>query len=172
MDKNIFFIGFMGSGKSTVAKALAKRLERKFVDTDKIIAMQCKKSVRAIFAEFGEDFFRTKERELAKDLKAANSLVIATGGGFYKALQKDENFIIIYLKSSFDFIFQRLILKGLESRPLFQDPKQARLLYDSRLKDYENLANFTINVERKSARNIVNEALNLLEIGDQKGVEI
>lgn len=162
MDKNIIFIGFMGCGKSTVGRALAKRLGREFMDTDKVIAKQLKKSVRGIFAEFGEEFFRQKERELAANLSLANNAVIATGGGFYAALQKSENFIIIYLKASFDFLSQRLILKGTKTRPLMQNPKKARLLYKERLPKYENLATFTINVERKSTKKIVDEIVEIL----------
>lgn len=163
MSKNVIFIGFMGCGKSTIAKALAKALGAEFIDTDKLIKQRVGKDISEIFAEFGEDFFRNEERKIASEILQLQGVVIATGGGFYKALQKDKNSVIIYLKANFEFLQQRLEKKGFEKRPLFQNAKKARALYNERLAEYEKKADIIINVEHKSVRKIVDELIKDLQ---------
>lgn len=157
MSKNVIFIGFMGSGKSTLGKALAKTLGAEFIDTDKLIKKRLGKEISTIFAEFGEAFFREQEKNLAKELLQLNGAVIATGGGFYKALQKNKNSVIIYLKASFEFLEQRLSKKGLGKRPLFANSAKARALYNERLAGYEKIADIIINIEHKSVKKLVDE---------------
>ncbi len=81
IDRNIVLVGFMGSGKSSLGRALAERLGRRFVDTDEVIARRAGMSVEEIFARRGERFFREFEADLAKELSMDEKLVIATGGG-------------------------------------------------------------------------------------------
>ncbi len=81
IDRNIVLVGFMGSGKSSVGRALAERLGRRFVDTDELIAQRVGMSVDEIFAKRGERFFREFEADLARELSMDEKLVIATGGG-------------------------------------------------------------------------------------------
>lgn len=157
MRKNIIFIGFMGCGKSTIAKALAKRLNTEFIDTDKVIQKKLGKKITSIFAEFGEEFFRNEEKKLAEELSQLKGQIIATGGGFYKALRKDKKSVIIYLKASFDFLEQRLGKKGLEKRPLFADKAKARTLFKQRREEYKKKADIIINIERKGVKRIVEE---------------
>lgn len=159
MSKNVIFIGFMGCGKSTIAKALAKALGADFIDTDKLIKQRVGKDISTIFAEFGEDFFRNEEKKIASEILELQGVVIATGGGFCRALQKDKNSVIIYLKANFDFLQQRLEKKGVEKRPLFQNTQKARALYNERLSEYEKKADIIINVEHKSVRKIVDELI-------------
>lgn len=159
MRKNIIFIGFMGCGKSTIAKALAKKLNAEFIDTDKVIKKRLGKDIKSVFAEFGEEFFREEERKLAEEFLDLKGCVIATGGGFYKALRKDKNSMIIYLQASFRFLEKRLGKKGLEKRPLFADREKAKLLFKERLDKYKKKANLTINIEHKSVKKIVDEIL-------------
>ncbi len=127
------------------------------MDTDSEIKKRNGKGIKAIFAEFGEDFFRQQERNLASELKGLKGYVIATGGGFHKALQKSENSVIIYLKASFEFLCERLGKKGLKKRPLFADAQKARALYEVRLAEYEKIANLVVNVEGKSPKELVDE---------------
>ena len=157
MKKNkIILIGFMGCGKSTIAKALAKRLDYKLIDTDALIEQRLGLSVKEIFAQRGEAFFRAQEKALASELKELKNAVIATGGGFYEALSADESALVVYLKASFNYIRARLNKAGLEKRPLFKDEKAARELYKSRLKGYESKANLIVLVEHKSVLELIN----------------
>jgi shikimate kinase/3-dehydroquinate synthase len=79
--QNIVITGFMGTGKSTVGRLLAKQLERRYVDMDALLAERFGKPVAVVFAEEGEEAFRTAEAELCKELAAEQRLVISTGGG-------------------------------------------------------------------------------------------
>lgn len=159
MSKNVIFIGFMGCGKSTVAQALAKQMKAHFIDTDELIKQRLGKEISEIFAEFGEDFFRNEEKNIADEISKLNGYVIATGGGFYKALQRDKNSVIIYLKASFEFLRQRLDEKALKERPLFANTEKARALFDERLSEYEKKADIIINVEQKSVEKLVDELI-------------
>lgn len=78
---NIILTGFMGIGKSTVGKILAKQLGYRFVDTDRLIESRAGRSVAAIFETLGEPAFRQMETEVAHELSGQQGLVIATGGG-------------------------------------------------------------------------------------------
>ncbi|MCX6996283.1 MAG: shikimate kinase, partial [Kiritimatiellaeota bacterium] len=80
-DGNIALLGFMGTGKSTVACLLARRLGRELVDMDRVIEQRAGKSISALFAQEGEPHFRRLERALVQELAARRNLVIACGGG-------------------------------------------------------------------------------------------
>ncbi|MBP7688779.1 MAG: shikimate kinase, partial [Thermoflexales bacterium] len=80
MELNLILTGFMGTGKTTVGRAIAERLKRPFVDTDAWIEERAGKSVAAIFAEDGEDRFRAWEAEACAAFSEPQGLIIATGG--------------------------------------------------------------------------------------------
>jgi shikimate kinase/3-dehydroquinate synthase len=80
-QQNIVITGFMGTGKTTVGRLLAQRLQRRFVDMDVLLAEHFGKSIAAVFAEEGEEAFRSAEAELCRKLAAEQGLVIGTGGG-------------------------------------------------------------------------------------------
>ena len=80
-DRNIALLGFMGTGKSTVARLLARQLGRKLVDMDRVIERRAGKSIADIFAQDGKPHFRWLERALVQELAARRQLVIACGGG-------------------------------------------------------------------------------------------
>lgn len=79
--RNIALIGFMGSGKTTVGQAVARRLGFQFVDTDQLIEQRARMSIPEIFEKKGEPAFRELEREVVEDLADLSRTVIATGGG-------------------------------------------------------------------------------------------
>ena len=81
MQQNIVITGFMGTGKTTVGRLLARRLDRRYVDMDVLLAERFGKPIAAVFAEEGEEAFRTAEAELCLELAAERQLVISTGGG-------------------------------------------------------------------------------------------
>lgn len=120
----------MGCGKSAVGRALAKFLEVEFIDSDKFIEQRAGLSVSEIFARFGEDDFRSRERNFLENLKENPSpVVISTGGGmpcFADNLELMKNGVIIYLELSIDELFERLKSRQ-EKRPLLQNLKEAEL---------------------------------------------
>lgn len=81
MHRNIVLVGFMGTGKTSVGQALARRLGMEFLDMDSAIERRENKPVARIFSEHGEPFFRALERRLTEELSGRSGLVIATGGG-------------------------------------------------------------------------------------------
>ena len=79
--RNIILMGFMGTGKTTVGKLLARKLDMEFVDMDRVIEKREARDISSIFAEAGEPFFRSLERALVQELSTRQGLVIAAGGG-------------------------------------------------------------------------------------------
>lgn len=120
MRKNIVIIGFMGTGKTTVGRRLARRLKRKFIDTDLEIEKITGKSITQIFARDGATRFRSEEALLVKKLALRERLVISTGGGLVlnpeniRLLQ--ENGIIVALTASPEVIYDRV--RRNKNRPL------------------------------------------------------
>jgi len=78
---NIMLVGFMGTGKTTVGRIVAEKLNKSFVDMDEVIEQQAGKAISRIFADDGESHFRSLERQLVQELAAQENLVVAAGGG-------------------------------------------------------------------------------------------
>jgi shikimate kinase len=138
---NIVLVGFMGTGKTSVGKALAKRLRMVFVDMDNVIEQRVGMTVTQIFEEKGEREFRALERQLVHELSAKSGLVVATGGGI--VLNPDNisdfsrNGLVVCLSARPETILARLSADS--SRPLLTDcDKKNRIvtLLDSRKKLY------------------------------------
>lgn len=122
--RNIIFVGFMGTGKSLVARRLAKRLGRRFVDTDVCIEHEADMPIAQIFATEGEVAFRQRERQAIARACQEKEMVIATGGG---AIVDRENAKtmkasgpVICLTARPEVILQRV--QGDTTRPLLQEP--------------------------------------------------
>ncbi len=166
--KNIVLIGFMGVGKGTVARALAKESDLFALDSDDLIESLENRKIKDIFEEYGEEYFRELEKKTALWLqKNVKNSIISTGGGFYKVKNLKKIGTIIYLQSSYEAILQRILShpnakKKLAKRPLFQDKKKALELYNDRIPKYEKCADIVINVEGKTPRHIAQEILKRL----------
>lgn len=122
--RNIFLMGYMGCGKSTVGSELALELKRRFVDLDAVIEERAGKSVNEIFKEEGEDVFRWLEKERLAEIASAEGQIIAVGGG---TPMKPENFgmmkssgITVYLELPVADLIKRL-RSDRENRPLLAD---------------------------------------------------
>ena len=120
MKKNIVLIGFMGVGKSTIGHKLAKRLNYKFVDTDRVIEELTGKTIEQIFRIDGEKRFRSEEKLLVQKIARQTGLVIATGGGLVLDQENmdllKQNGVIIHLTADPEVIMERV--KNKQHRPL------------------------------------------------------
>ena len=137
---HLFLTGFMGCGKTTVGRVLARRLERPFVDLDTEIETRAGLTVRAIFERGGEPLFRRLEQEALTAAVAGEEAVIATGGG---TVTIDKNLeilarsgVTVWLDPPFAVIAARIGAQGKADRPLFETETQALELYRRRLPAY------------------------------------
>jgi shikimate kinase len=159
-DRNIVITGFMGTGKTTVAKKVAERLGRTFIDTDEKIVEQAGKSIPEIFAQDGEAVFRHHERRVCRFYAGQSGYVIATGGGM---LVDDENRrvmlasgLVICLMASKAAIRERLA--GQTDRPLFSGDWEA--LYDRRAEAYAAIPH-QIDTTSRTPDEVVEEVIRL-----------
>ena len=153
----IFFIGMMGSGKTTLAKRLSKLMNKSYVDLDDLIELKEDMSIREIFSSYGEDYFRKIEDIALRSI--GNSEIIACGGGIIinKNNRKflNENGFTIYLKTSLPILAKRL--KGKNRRPLLRNINLHIALggiYHDRRKSYEDTADLIIETDGKSLNRI------------------
>jgi shikimate kinase len=155
----------MGVGKGTVARALVKNSDYFAIDTDDIIESIENKKIKKIFEDNGEAYFRALEAKCAKWCESnITNTIISTGGGFYKQENINDIGTVIYLESSFDGILKRIndapnAKAKLKKRPLLQDLKAAKQLYNQRIIDYKMCADVIVDVENKPLKKIVKEIL-------------
>ena len=145
---NIVLIGFMGCGKSSVGKVLARKLYKKFVDVDSIIEVEQKSSISDIFKNKGEEHFRGLEQKCINELTQNTGQVIATGGGVPIHSTISDKSLIIYIDADFDVIVNRLSARERAKRPLFDDESRARDLFDQRIDTYKEQANFSVDANQ------------------------
>lgn len=153
---NVFLVGMMGAGKTTVGKLLAKQMHKTFIDCDEEIRRRTGVTIAHIFDVEGEDGFRKRETCVIQELAQLDNLVLATGGGavLNEANRNNlsENGIVVYLKSSVQDLWQRT--RHDRSRPLLQtDDPLARLkvLYRERDPLYTAVADLTLSSGKQSA---------------------
>lgn len=163
--KNIVLIGFMGVGKGSVAREIVKQSNLIALDTDDIIESMENRRIKKIFAEEGEEYFRTLERKVAQWLqKEVKGTLISTGGGFFKVPNLKKIGTVVYLSAPFETIHGRILAhpdaeKKLRKRPLFQDIDKAIKLYDERSALYKKVADIVIDVSNKEIQDIAKEIL-------------
>ena len=133
--KNIVLTGFMTSGKTTVGKAIAKKLNLMFYDTDMIIEEQEDKSVSEIFNESGKKYYRELENKLAIALKDTQNAVIATGSGFVTEPKNIElmrqNGIIINLKITPEILEKRINSTSFSLDEMAEKFNQQKIYYNN-----------------------------------------
>ncbi len=123
-SRNIVLVGFMGTGKTSTGKLVAKKLNREFVDADHEIEKRERRDIPSIFAGPGEPYFRNVESEVIRDLAARGNLVIAPGGGAVTVPENVANLsrtgVVICLRAKPETILQRV---GRDmNRPLLRAP--------------------------------------------------
>ena len=161
---NIFLIGFMGAGKTTIGFLLAKKLNFNFEDTDQMIVQEECKEIVEIFESKGEDYFGDLETKKLLEIEDYKKTIFATGGGIVLRQQNREilkrNFSV-YLKASYQTIFERI--KDDNTRPLLntQDPYSTGLkIFESREDIYDSF-DFIVDTDNVSPALIVDEIYSL-----------
>ncbi|MBB6133993.1 3-dehydroquinate synthase [Massilia aurea] len=166
-NNNIFLVGLMGAGKTTIGRLLARKLNRRFVDADHEIEARTGATIPWIFEIEGEACFRRREADVIRDLSAQQGLVLATGGGAVlnpasRALLAERG-TVIYLRASIGSILQRTAHD--KNRPLLQtaDPRgKLEQLWTERDPLYREIADLVIDTGRPNVQSMVQTILDQL----------
>ena len=165
---NIFIIGPMGAGKSTIGKQLASILKLDFVDTDLEIQRRTGVDIPTIFEFEGEEGFRRREQTVIDELTQHDHQVLATGGGAVTVADNRRNLasrgFVIYLHCSVDQQYDRTARD--RNRPLLEtDDPRARLeqLMEAREPLYRETADLVVSTEKRSANAVAREIVEALE---------
>lgn len=164
--KNVLLIGMMGSGKTTVGKQLAKRMNYKFVDMDETIENLQGLKIKDIFQLNGEPYFRKLEEGLLFKLSDKSQMVISTGGGIVvnpvNTLRMKAMGVIVFLKGTESELNRRLA-DEMDNRPLLKQMDLGTIL-KVRSPLYEQTAHLSVEIDAKSVDEIVDEIVHKLEI--------
>lgn len=160
---NVALVGFMGTGKTTIGRLLAKKLNLQFVDTDDLIEKTHSKTIPEIFLQSGENVFRQTESDVIKSVSEQKGQIIATGGG---AIVKEENFL--FLQSTSHIIClqaqPKSILKRVEknnNRPLLDNKDKLKEINDllNKRQDCYNKAHFFVSTDIHSCEQVVEKII-------------
>ena len=171
MINQIFLIGPMGSGKSTMGRLLAKKLGLPYFDLDKLIEDQEKMSISDIFQKHNEKYFRDLESITLKQYSEESNFVISTGGG---CVLKDQNLnilrkgLVIYLKISIETQFERV--KNRTHRPLLNNVTKDTLvqLDKERGSVYSDISNIEVDVSNLDKEHVLSTIIRRLESYSEK----
>ena len=167
---NIFLVGPMGAGKSTVGRRLAQALKLEFIDSDKEIEQRAGAGIPWIFEKEGEAGFRAREKTVIADLSERAGIVLATGGGVIldpdNRLCLKQRGVVIYLKASVDEQLRRT--RRSTNRPLLQTPDpRGKLEPLLQVRDplYREVADLIIHTDKRYVRQVVKLILRHLGAG-------
>jgi shikimate kinase len=167
--RNIFLIGPMGAGKSTIGRHLADELHLEFYDSDQEIEKRTGADIAWIFDLEGEDGFRAREESVINDLTDKQGIVLATGGGSVasKAVRNrlSARGIVVYLQTTIDKQVART--QRDKRRPLLQndDPEAVlRKLAEERNPMYEDAADYIVDTDEQSARAVANQIIEKINL--------
>ena len=165
----IALVGLPGSGKSSVGRALARRLSRTLVDSDSVIEARIGQPIRAFFDAHGEARFREIESEVIAELTLMPHVVLATGGGAVLAEVNRRHLrdrcCVVYLRSSPEDLYRRL--RNDKQRPLLQVPDplgKLRELFERRDPLYREIASFSVDTGGAPINAVVNRLVMQLEL--------
>ena len=165
--KNIYLVGLMGSGKTTLGKILSKKLDKQFYDSDQVIEEKLGVDVPMIFEYEGEVGFREREKDILNELVGIQNIVLATGGGIILSKANRDllakNGIVIYLKSNQEDLILRM--KNDKTRPLLKDGNIEEIikkLCKEREPLYQEIADFEIMTKNKRIHEVLNEIISVI----------
>jgi len=161
---HIFFVGFLGAGKSTLARNLGRLFHRGYIDTDRLVErLECK-SVNDIFAEDGEEEFRLGEERALRELMKRKSLLVSCGGGIVERPEScalmHEMGTIVFLDGSLEDSLRQI--QHPERRPDLGTAEEAAALYAHRRPLYQREADITIDIRNKTFEQVATDAGSLL----------
>jgi len=166
---NIFIVGPMGSGKSTVGKIISDELFLNFFDTDDEIEARTGASIDWIFDLEGEDGFRKRESEMLEEMVKKNSIVLSTGGGIILSKLNRELLssrgTVFYLSTPISTQVDRTSKD--KDRPLLKNGDAAEILaklHDERKVFYEEVSDHIIDTENKSSQEVASEIIKVVKI--------
>lgn len=153
---HIFFIGFLGAGKSTLARNVGTLFKRRFIDTDRLVVRRCGKSVTEIFQTEGEDRFRELETSALRSLQSERSLLVSCGGGIVETPVNIELMhemgTCVYLEGDFEDSIRQI--RRSDTRPDFRSPEHAARLFEHRRPLYRQAADLTLDIRNKSFEDV------------------
>ncbi|WP_373186930.1 shikimate kinase AroK [Halopseudomonas sp.] len=159
--RNVFLVGPMGAGKSTIGRLLAKELKYPFKDSDREIEARTGADIPWIFDVEGEDGFRQREEAMIAELVMENGIVLATGGGVVMREANRQalaaNGLVVYLRTSVDQQLQRTSKD--RQRPLLLNADPERVLRDLMAKRdplYREIADIIIDTDQRGPKVVVN----------------
>ncbi|NMB06986.1 MAG: shikimate kinase [Tissierellia bacterium] len=170
--KNIVLIGMSGSGKSTVGKYIADKLNKTFLDTDDIIVSNTGKNIEYIFDNYGEGYFRELEKLVINSLSRKEDIIISTGGGIVLNPTNIEILkrkgIIFFLNGSIDTLYQNVKKSkaSKEQRPLLREGDlkiKLEEIYNIRKSLYFNSGDYIISVDNRTVEEIGNEIIKIFK---------
>lgn len=163
-NDHIFFIGFLGAGKSTLARNLGRMFGRRYVDLDRLVERKNGASIGKLFKRDGEEHFRVLETRALRDLGQERSLLVSCGGGVVETPANIELMhqmgYCVYLDGDFSDSLRHI--HSTVARPDFKNPKHARKLYYHRKPLYEAAADLTIDIRGKSFKGVAYECAQVL----------
>ncbi|KGQ69909.1 shikimate kinase [Chelonobacter oris] len=167
--RNIFLIGPMGAGKSTIGRQLAQILGMEFIDSDGEIEQRAGADISWIFDVEGEAGFRKREERIINELTQRQGIVLSTGGGAIVSKETRNHLsargIVVYLETTVDKQHQRTLRD--KKRPLLQDVADPRQVLEDLAKVrnplYEEIADITMSTDEQSAKTMANQLIDLLE---------
>ncbi len=167
--RNIFLVGPMGAGKSTIGRQLSQQLNMEFFDSDQEIEKRTGADISWVFDVEGENGFRLRERKIIDELTKKQGIVLATGGGSVK-FKENRNFlsargIVIYLETTIEKQLART--KRDKKRPLLQVNIENYVVLEALARErnplYKEIADITVQTDDQSAKSVAFNIIRLLE---------
>ena len=162
--KNIFLIGMMGSGKSSIAKIVSNKLDMQLCDTDTEIELLSQMSINEIFNKYGEKRFREMEKRYFVEMAKQNNIIFATGGGIILNQESRSTLlnkgVTFFLDTSIELLLDRI--KNFSNRPLLSNSNKSEFLvklYSDRVQYYKSSCHYKIKTDLFNQEEISNQII-------------